>query len=323
MNTKDYSGARVAVAFPCYNESAAIGKVVADFREALPGARIYVFDNDSSDATADQARLAGADVRYEYNRGKGYVVRRIFTDIDADCYLIADGDGTYDAASAGKLVDAILDANKDMAVGVRETVEGQSAYRPGHAFGNLALTGTARFFFGRGFSDMLSGYRGFSRRFAKSFPVMSQGFEIETEMTIHCLSLMLPCCEIKTPYRERIKGGESKLQTWRDGFRIMRTMLRLFKDYRPMMFFSLVALLLALLSFLISWPVIMDYLETGLVARLPTAVLSMGIMLCAILSMTCGFILDSVARHRLESKRLAYLSVTARGGGNGHIFDMD
>lgn len=298
----------VAIVLPCYNEEGAIGKVVSDFKKALPEARVYVFDNNSSDNTAKEAKEAGAEVLFERQQGKGNVVRRIFSEIDADCYLMADGDDTYDAASAQKLVNAILNDRSDMVVGTREPVEGETTYRAGHAFGNVLLTTMARFFFGRGFTDMLSGYRAFSRRFAKSFPVMSAGFEIETEMTIHCLSLGLPSAEVKTPYFERAEGTESKLNTYQDGFRIMKTMIRLFKDYRPMAFFTIGALLLAIISILISAPVLLNYLETGLVNRLPTALLSMGIMLCSFLSLACGFILDSVAQQRIESKRLAYLS---------------
>ncbi|MTI09484.1 glycosyltransferase family 2 protein [Curvivirga aplysinae] len=301
--------AKIAVVLPCYNEEGAIGKVVTDFKAALPYAEIYVFDNNSKDNTVTEAKEAGATVLFERQQGKGNVVRRIFSEIDADCYIMADGDDTYDAASAQKLVDAIVKDRCDMVVGTRQPVEGEMTYRQGHAFGNILLTTLARFFFGRGFTDMLSGYRGFSRRFAKSFPVMSGGFEIETEMTIHCLSLGLPSTEIATPYYERAEGTESKLNTYQDGFRILMTMVRLFKDYRPMAFFTIGALILALLSIGISTPVIFNYLETGLVERLPTAVLSMGIMVSAILALACGFILDSVAQQRLETKRLSYLSI--------------
>ncbi len=301
------SDAKIAVVLPCYNEAAAIATVVADFRQALPMARIIVFDNNSDDATVAEAQRAGAEIRHEYQQGKGYVVRRIFADIDADCILIADGDGTYDAADAGKLVDAVINGHTDMAVGVRKPLDAKTAYRPGHVFGNMMLTAMVRFFFGRGFSDMLSGYRAFSRRFAQSFPITSSGFEIETEITIHCLSLGLPAREIITSYGARIEKGGSKLHTIRDGFRILGTMLRLFKDYRPMLFFSLAALMLAASSLGIALPVVTDYLATGLVERLPTAVLSVGIMLCALLAFVCGLILDSVARQRLEAKKLAYL----------------
>ncbi|RED48010.1 glycosyltransferase family 2 protein [Aestuariispira insulae] len=304
---------RVAVLLPCYNEEGAIGKVVQQFRTVLPNAQIYVFDNNSKDNSVEEARAAGAVVRREGMQGKGYVVRSMFVQIDADYYLMADGDATYDAESAPKLLSALHDDGVDMVVGCRESVEGQETYRSGHRFGNWALTSTARYFFGRGFTDMLSGYRGFSRRFVKSFPVMSAGFEIETEMTIHALSLNLPTKEIVTPYFERAEGTESKLSTYRDGWRILMTMVRLFKDYRPMAFFSIIALILAMISGLTALPVILEYLETGLVPRIPTAILASGIGICALLSLTSGFILDSVAKQRLEMKRLAHLTISSQG----------
>lgn len=237
-------------------------------------------------------------------------MRRIFCEIDADCYIMADGDGTYDPASAEKLIEAVLTDRCDMVVGTRNAIKGETTWRPGHAFGNVFLTRLARFFFGRGFTDMLSGYRGFSRRFAKSFPVMSRGFEIETEMTIHCLSLNLPSAEIETPYHNRAEGTQSKLRTYRDGFRILMTMIRLFKDYRPLVFFTMISLALVLTSLGFFLPVSFDYLDTGLVLRLPTALLSVGLlMVSALLSLVCGFILDSVAQQRLEAKKLSYLRI--------------
>lgn len=301
---------RIAVLVPCYNEEGAVGKVVEDFRKALPDAEIYVFDNNSSDGTVEEARNAGADVRFERQQGKGAVVRRMFADVDADYYLMIDGDATYDPSAAQRLLDRAVSENLDMVVGARESVEGQETYRAGHVFGNWMLTSIARYFFGRGFEDMLSGYRVFSRRFVKSFPAMSAGFEIETELTIHALSLGLPCAEEQTDYFERPAGTESKLSTYRDGWRILFTMVRLFKDYRPLIFFSVIALVFAIASGGLAIPVILEFLETGFVSKLPTAILCVGIGLCSLLSLVCGFILDSVARQRLEMKRLSYLAAT-------------
>jgi glycosyltransferase involved in cell wall biosynthesis len=305
-----FEGVRIAVLIPCYNEAGAVGRVVRDFREHLPLAEIYVYDNDSSDDTAAEARAAGALVRREMLRGKGNVVRRMFSEIEADCYLMVDGDDTYDAASATLLVRRLLEDGLDMVVGCREPVDGQESYRPGHVFGNRMLTGLAKYFFGRGFTDMLSGYRAFSRRFVKSFPVLGSGFEIETEITVHALSMSMPAAEVRTPYRERAEGTSSKLNTYRDGIRILNTMLRLFKDHRPMYYFGLAALILVLVAVVLFIPVAVDYVRTGLVPRLPTAVLCTGLTISALLSLTCGFILDSVSRERLETKRLAYLAAS-------------
>ena len=307
--TSPHEKGSVAVVLPCYNEQGAIGKVVRDFKAALPHAELYVIDNNSRDQTAQEARDAGATVLFEAQQGKGNAVRRIFCEIDADCYIMADGDGTYDPASAEKLIETVLTDRCDMVVGTRSAIKGETTWRPGHAFGNVFLTRLARFFFGRGFTDMLSGYRGFSRRFAKSFPVMSRGFEIETEMTIHCLSLNLPSAEIETPYHNRAEGTQSKLRTYRDGFRILMTMIRLFKDYRPLVFFTMISLALVLASLGLFLPVFFDYLDTGLVPRLPTAVLSISLMTSALLSLVCGFVLDSVAQQRLEAKKLSYLRI--------------
>lgn len=305
--TNQATDKKIAVVLPCYNEGNAIAAVIKDFKEALPSAEIYVFDNNSSDDTAEQARNAGAHVIHERLQGKGNVVRRIFSEVDADCYLMADGDGTYEAKAAPQLVAALFDQNLDMVVGCRKPVQGEVTYRAGHAWGNKFLTGIAQYVFGRGFTDMLTGYRAFSRRFAKSFPILSTGFEIETEITVHCLSLNLPACEIQTQYYERAEGTESKLNTYRDGWRILMTIMRLFRDVKPLTFFGFSSLILTLLSLGLALPVIGDYLETGLVLKLPTALLCTGLMLSALMSLTCGVILDSLARQRLENKKIAYL----------------
>ncbi|WP_135081348.1 glycosyltransferase [Terasakiella sp. SH-1] len=305
--TTSFEQKKIAVVLPCYNEGNAIADVVASFKRALPSAKIYVFDNNSTDNTAVEAQNAGAQVITERQQGKGNVVRRIFAEVDADCYIMADGDGTYEAAAAPQLAKALFDQKLDMVVGCRKSVEGEMTYRAGHAFGNKLLTGIAQTVFGRGFTDMLTGYRAFSRRFAKSFPILSSGFEIETEITIHCLSLNLPASEIQTKYYERAEGTESKLNTYRDGWRILMTILRLFRDAKPLIFFSLTALILAILSIGLAVPLISEFLNTGLVTRLPTAVLCTGLMLSALMSITCGIILDSIARQRLENKKIAYL----------------
>jgi len=299
---------KIAIVLPCYNEEAAIANVIRDFKSVLPEADIYVCDNNSTDNTAKIAQKAGAQVIHEGLKGKGNAVRRIFAEIDADCFLMADGDGTYEAAAAPKLINALFDKKLDMVVGCRHPVEGENTYRPGHSFGNKFLTGIAQFLFGRGYTDMLTGYRAFSRRFAKSFPVLSTGFEIETEITIHSLNLNVPACEIQTAYYERTEGSESKLHTYRDGWRILMTILRLFRDVKPLLFFSACAALCALLSVLLSIPIFSEYFAFGKVSRFPTAILCTGLMVTAFLSQFCGFILDSIARQRLEMKKLAYLS---------------
>jgi len=298
---------KVAVILPCYNEGSAIYGVVTSFRQNLKDADIYVFDNNSDDNTAEEATRAGAIVRSVQARGKGNVVRRMFADIDADVYLMADGDGTYDASYAKKLVDKLVDGNKDMVVGTRQPKRAELAYRPGHVLGNRVLTGIVRFIFGTGFTDMLSGYRAFSKRFVKTFPAFSSGFEIETELTIHALRLKLPCDEVKTPYFERGEGSTSKLSTYKDGFRILRFILFLFKEHKPLPFFSLIAVSLAAFSVLLAMPVILEFIETGLVPRIPTLLLSTGIMITAILLFISGLILDSVSRGRGEVLQLQYL----------------
>lgn len=311
MSLELYRGNRVAVVLPCYNEAPAIGKVVADFQAAIPEAAIYVFDNNSTDGTAEAARKAGAEVVHVARRGKGNVVRRMFADVEADIYLMADGDGTYDAASGGKLIDALIDGGLDMVVGVRVSADQGNEYRFGHKFGNALLTRMVGRIFDSDFTDMLSGYRAFSRRYVKSFPALSTGFETETELTIHALELRAPYAELATPYGARMEGTQSKLGTYIDGIRILRTILRLFVRERPRQFFLSVALGGTVASLVLGLPVIIEYLQTGLVPRLPTAVAAAVIMLGALLAIACAVILDSVVTARAEAKRLFYLSVGA------------
>jgi glycosyltransferase involved in cell wall biosynthesis len=305
-------GIRVAVIVPCYNEAAAIGTVVTQFRAALPDAAIYVYDNNSKDNTADVARAAGAIVHLETRQGKGHVVRRMFGDIDADVYVMIDGDATYDAPSAPKMIAKLVAENLDMVVGSRVDQE-IAAYRPGHRFGNWVLTEFVTRTFGKSFTDILSGYRVFSRRFVKSFPALSTGFEIETELTVHALELGMPVAEVETPYYARPEGSESKLNTWRDGIRILWTIGKLFRSERPMKFFFLIALAFAIVSIVIAIPVFRTYFATGLVPRLPTAILSVALMLLSFLSLTSGLVLDTVSRGRREIKRLSYLAHRAPG----------
>ena len=297
--------ARIAVLVPCYNESMTVQKVVADFRSALPDADVYVFDNASDDGTAALARDAGARVRTVRFRGKGHVVRRMFADIEADVYVMVDGDDTYDAASAPRLVGSILEG-QDMAVGVREAVDA-TAYRAGHAFGNHLLTGFLVWLFSRPTRDILSGYRAFSRRFVKSFPAQSSGFEIETELTVHALELQMPIGEVTTPYKERPEGSVSKLSTWGDGFRILRTMLNLFSTERPLAFYGAISAVLVVAAVMLGIPLILTYLQTGLVPRIPTAILVTTLLVIAALSSLVGLVLGAVTRSRREIKALAYL----------------
>ncbi|KRQ01610.1 glycosyl transferase [Bradyrhizobium yuanmingense] len=301
---------RIAVLVPCYNEEAAVATVVADFRKALPAAEIYVYDNNSHDRTAAVAREAGAIVRSERRQGKGHVVRRMFADVEADVYVLVDGDATYDAPSAPIMIDKLLDEHLDMVVGLRVD-QVQAAYRLGHRTGNRMLTGFLSDTFGHAFKDLLSGYRVFSRRFVKSFPVLSDGFEIETELAVYALELSLPVAEVETPYYARPEGSFSKLNTWRDGFRILGTMLKLYRSERPLRFFTVIGILLALASIIFAIPIVITFIETGLVPRLPTAVLSMGLMIMALLSVSSGLVLDTVTRGRREMKMLAYLSQPA------------
>ena len=301
---------RIAVLIPCFNEEAAIAKVVADFRKYLPTAEIYVYDNNSSDLTVEIARAAGADVRREKLQGKGNVVRRMFADVESDIYILVDGDTTYDAASAPRMVSELITQRLDMVVAARSDPQ-DAAYRRGHRAGNRLLTGFVASVFGKTFSDMLSGYRVFSRRFVKSFPVLSGGFEIETELTVHALELELPVSEVSTPYYARPEGSNSKLNTWRDGFRILWTIIRLYRSERPLPFFSAIGTSLAIMSVGFAIPIFATYLREGLVPRLPTAVLATGLMLLACLSIAAGLILDTVTRGRREIKLLAYLQHAA------------
>jgi glycosyltransferase involved in cell wall biosynthesis len=301
----------IAVLIPCLNEEAAIGKVIADFRMALPDALIFVYDNGSTDRTVQIAKQSGAIVRSEPLKGKGNVMRRMFADIDADIYVLVDGDDTYDAASGPALIQRLITDHLDMVNGAREETSA-SAYRAGHRFGNRLLTRLVAWFFGQRFTDMLSGYRIMSRRFVKSFPALAGGFEIETELTVHALQLRLPIAEVMTPYRERPPASSSKLRTIPDGIKIMRLIMRLVRDERPLEFFSAVAVLLAAASVALAVPIFLEFLKTGLVPRLPTAVLSTGLMLLSFLSLTCGLVLATVTRGRIEAKRLQYLSIPIR-----------
>jgi glycosyltransferase involved in cell wall biosynthesis len=298
---------RIAVLVPCFNEETAVATVVADFRKALPSAEIFVYDNNSRDRTAVVAREAGAEVRSERRQGKGHVVRRMFADIDADIYVLVDGDATYDAPSAPRMIEVLLNDHLDMVVGLRVD-QAQAAYRKGHRTGNWMLTSFLSSVFGQDFKDILSGYRVFSRRFVKSFPVLSDGFEIETELSVHALELALPVAEIETPYYARREGSFSKLNTWRDGFRILGTILKLYRSEKPLRFFTVIGIFLILVSIGLAIPIIITFLEQGVVPRLPTAVLSMGLMIVAMLSISSGLVLDTVTRGRREIKLLAYLS---------------
>jgi len=300
----------IAVLIPCYNEETTILGVINDFQKALPQSRVYVYDNNSQDKTIEIAATTSAIVRSEPHQGKGNVVRRMFADIDADIYLMIDGDATYDAGSATLLVEHLIDNNLDMVNGRRVTEENE-AYRQGHKLGNKLLTSIVANTFGHDFKDMLSGYRVFSKRFVKSFPAFSHGFEIETELTIHALELRMPVSEIDTPYGARPEGSESKLSTFRDGFRILKWIFFLTKEEKPLQFFLSIALILFILSIITAWPVFLTYIETGLVPRLPTAILATGIMLLSFLSSAAGLILGTVSNGRKEMKRLFYLSIPA------------
>ena len=306
------ASAEVAVLIPCYNEEVAIGDVVRSFRAALPEAHIHVFDNNSRDKTIEIAERAGATVHRVFLQGKGNVIQRMFADIDADLYVLVDGDNTYDAASVREMLHLQRQGNFDMVVGRRVTQD-KAAYRPGHRFGNWLLTAFVGKLFGRTVIDMLSGYRVFSRRFVKSFPALSSGFEIETELTVHALELRMPTTELDTPYKERPVGSESKLSTYRDGFRILLTIIKLFRTERPLIFFGAIAVVLGIAAVSLSIPLFVTYFATGLVPRLPTAVLVVGLGLSALLSMACGLILDTVTRGRNELRRLAYLQIPSTG----------
>jgi glycosyltransferase involved in cell wall biosynthesis len=300
---------RIVVLVPCHNEEATVGPTVAAFRAALPAATVYVYDNNSKDRTAEVAQAAGAVVRREPRQGKGHVVRRMFADIDADIYLLVDGDATYDAGAAAGLVALAIKENLDFVNGARIS-EAAEAYRWGHRLGNRLLTALVRNIFGRQFTDMLSGYKVLSRRFVKSFPAMSRGFEIETELTVHALELRMPCAEKITAYRERPVGSLSKLNTYRDGARILTLIVMMVKNERPLQFFGVAGLVLIAIAVLTAVPLARDYLATGLVPRLPTAVLDTGLVIVGVLSIFAGFILDMVTTMRREMKRLAYLAVS-------------
>jgi glycosyltransferase involved in cell wall biosynthesis len=303
-----WTGLRVAVLVPCYNEAPTIAKVVRDFRLCLPKADIYVYDNGSMDGTAARAHEAGAIVRREVLQGKGHVIRRMFADVEADVYVLVDGDATYDAAAAPEMMRLLVEQGLDMVSGIR-VEEDAGAYRPGHRIGNRVLTGMVRKIFGDRVRDVLSGYRLFSRRFVKSFPALATGFETEMEFTVHALELRMPIGEVKTRYGERPSGSASKLRTIRDGLRILRTLLVLVKEERPLQFFSAMSLLLLMAGLALGIPVVFEFLHTGLVPRLPTALLALGFVLLSFLSVLGGLILDSVCLGRRELKRMAYLAV--------------
>jgi len=301
---------RIAVLLPCFNEEAAIAATVAGFRAALPSATVYVYDNNSRDRTREIAAEAGAVVRIERQQGKGHVVRRMFADIDADVYVMADGDLTYDPGAAPAMVGQLLGQQLDMVVGTRRHEE-KSAYRGGHVLGNRLFTGLLARLFGRSFSDIFSGYRVFSRRFVKSFPVLSSGFEIETEMSVHALELRMPVGEIETAYLARPEGSQSKLSTYSDGWRIFKTILTLYRIERPVLFFGAIGVLLLLGALVLAVPLVLTYLDTGLVPRVPTAILVTGMTIVAVLCLFAGLILDTVTRGRREVRRLAYLAQPA------------
>lgn len=303
---------RIAVLVPCFNEEKAIAQVVADFRAALPHAVIFVYDNNSTDRTIEVAQAAGARVHRVAQQGKGHVVRRMFRDVEADVYMLVDGDATYHAPSAPAMVARLWRDQLDMIVAAR-IEETRAAYRRGHRFGNRMLTGFVRWMFGAAFTDILSGYRVFSRRFVKSFPVLSGGFEIETELTVHALELELPVAEIAAPYYARPEGSASKLNTWRDGLRILRMIAKLYRSERPLRFFSALGLAIAAVAIVLAVPLFITYLEQGVVPRLPTALLSTGLMILAFVAIACGLILDTVTRGRREVKLLAYLAQAAPG----------
>jgi glycosyltransferase involved in cell wall biosynthesis len=303
---------RIAVLLPCYNEEAAIGATVEGFRKALPGATVYVYDNNSRDRTKEVAAAAGAVVRTETQQGKGHVVRRMFADIEADVYVMADGDLTYDPEAAPEMARMIAADRLDMVVGTRKH-DAAEAYRGGHVIGNRIFTRLLSGLFGRSFTDIFSGYRVFSRRFVKSFPVLSEGFEIETEMSVHALELRMPVGEIETRYLARPEGSHSKLSTFRDGWRILKTIVTLYRIERPVLFFGGIGAILVAAALILAVPLVFTYLETGLVPRFPTAILATGMTIVAVLSFFAGLILDTVTRGRREVRRLAYLALPAPG----------
>jgi glycosyltransferase involved in cell wall biosynthesis len=300
------------VLLPCFNEELSVGATVAGFRKALPEARVYVYDNNSADRTREIAASEGAIVRTEAQQGKGHVVRRMFADVDADIYIMADGDLTYDPAAAPDMVETLVREQLDMVVGTRRHEE-KSAYRGGHVLGNRLFTGLLARLFGRSFSDIFSGYRAFSRRFVKSFPVLSQGFEIETEMSVHALELRMPVGEVETAYASRPEGSQSKLSTYGDGWRILKTIATLYRTERPVLFFGAIGALLLIVAVILAVPLVTTYLDTGLVPRFPTAILITGMIIVAVLCFFAGLILDTVTRGRREVRRLAYLALPGPG----------
>lgn len=320
MSSIHYRGFHIALLVPCYNEEVAIAEVINDFKNSLPSIKIYVFDNYSTDKTSDIAKRNGATVVRVPLRGKGNVVRRMFADIEADIYVMVDGDATYDAQSITTMVDKLIDEHLDMVVGCRDTKKevAGAAYRRGHQWGNKLLTNSVVRIFGGQFTDMLSGYRVFTRRYVKSFPALSKGFETETELTVHALELRMPYGEVTTPYGARPEGSNSKLSTYRDGWRILKTIMKLYMAERPFTFFSLTAILLALTSVVLSFPLAMEYLQTGLVPRLPTAILSASMMISSLLSFVCGIVLENVSLGRAELKRLAYLAIPLHPRNTGN-----
>ena len=303
---------RIAVLLPCFNEELSVGATVAGFRKALPDAKVYVYDNNSADRTREIAASEGAIVRTESQQGKGHVVRRMFADVDADIYIMADGDLTYDPAAAPDMVETLVREQLDMVVGTRKH-EAKAAYRGGHVLGNRLFTGLLARLFGRSFSDIFSGYRAFSRRFVKSFPVLSEGFEIETEMSVHALELRMPVGEVETAYGARPEGSASKLSTVRDGWRIFRTIVTLYRIERPVLFYGLTGALLLVAAIILAVPLVLTYIETGLVPRVPTAILVTGMTIVAVLCFFAGLILDTVTRGRREMRRLAYLALPGPG----------
>ena len=309
VNMQKFAGQRIAIVVPCYNEELTVAAIVRDFNRCLPEAEVYIFDNNSKDATVRLAREAGATVRSVPLQGKGNVIRRMFADVDADIYIMVDGDNTYDASVAPQLAEKLLDEGLDMVVGTRVSTE-QEAYRFGHRFGNRLLTGSVAMVFGNTFTDMLSGYRVFSRRYAKSFAAHSAGFETETELTVHALELRMPVAEVPTIYRSRPEGSVSKLNTYRDGVRILWTIGKLFKTEKPLAFFSLAGLALNLAAVALAWPLLETYMQTGLVPRLPTALLAVALSIFGAIAFNCGLILETVTKGRIEQKRFAYLAVS-------------
>ena len=300
---------QVAILIPCYNEALTIEKVIHDFKIELPEAKIYVYDNNSTDDTVSRARVAGAVVRSENIQGKGAVIRRMFRDVIADYYVMVDGDDTYDSSVVLEMLRIANEGPYDLVNCVRIAV-GKDAYRVGHRIGNTLLTGVVSYIFGDQIKDMLSGYKVLSNRYVKSFPAFSSGFDIETEITVHALELSMPVAQVKGSYRVRPEGSESKLSTYKDGFRILFQIINLFKYERPMQFFSIISIILLCISLGMGIPVVIHFFQTGLVPRLPTALLSVGIMLLAFLSFINGLILDTITRGRKEAKLLLMVWIT-------------